>query len=174
MRRLAVASISTLVAALVLAMPSSACTSDCNLPDVELTEASGCFDSPQAGEITSEMRGVNVFQTETGKSWQWGGEITAELVSSLEVIIHSNSGLITAREWGTLSVSALFDDEMDPEEDTILLRTIAKGYLEEGEIDVHFEIVGGTGYFEGAVGYGDAVLHLFENCGEYTLYFGFE
>lgn len=173
MRRIVLAAFSALIAALVMSLPASACTSDCNLPDVDLIMAEGFIQNPNHPGSTDVVKGVNVFGTVEDKTWEFAGDMVGLIESDIEYIVHTSSGLFTVREWGTISVESYCDLDLDPAvENTILVRTTGQGYLPV--ISAHFEIVGGTGYFENAVGYGDAVIDLVTESGEYVFYVGFE
>jgi hypothetical protein len=173
MRRTALAVVSVLTAALMLSLPASACTSDCNPPDVDLIVAEGYIHNPNHPEATEVVRGVNAFGTVEGKTWEFAGDLEGLIESDIEYIMHTGSGLFTVREWGTIYIDALCDLDLDPDvENTILVRTTASGYLPV--ISAHFEIVGGTGYFADAVGYGDAEVDLAAEYAEYVFYVGFE
>jgi hypothetical protein len=178
MKRISLAAVSTLIAALLWTMPALACTSDCNPPEGDIVVFEGYFQDPEVAESVSEVRGANTFITDTDKTWQWYGDLVGYSTSSLEIIVHASSGLMTAREWGTISVDSLDGENLDPDEDTMLVRTIASGYYPN--FSVHMEIVGGTGYFEGAAGYFNAELDasidpdgeggMEPGYGTYTLY----
>ncbi|MBU1158635.1 MAG: hypothetical protein KKE24_04775 [Candidatus Thermoplasmatota archaeon] len=170
MMRIALVVASTLVAALMLSLPASGCTSDCNLPDVELTKAEGTFQNPNNPEMVQlEHEGVNVFYTVDDKTWEWSGDIVGDSISSIEIIVHANSGLVTVDEWGTLNV-----DDWEGLEGSIDMRTIVKGDTSFESFEIHFELVGGTDDFANVVGYGSAYLDNVATVGTYTMWIGFE
>lgn len=173
MSRTVLVAISTFTALLMFSLPASACTSDCNPPDVDLIIVEGYISNANHPEASEEVRGVNVFGTVEDKTWEFAGDLVGFIESDIEYIMHTNSDLFSVREWGTIYVESLSDLDLDPDvENTILVRTTANGYLPV--ISAHFEIVGGTGYFADVVGYGDAEVDLFAEYAEYVFHIGFE
>lgn len=171
MKRVSAGVLSTLVATLMLAAPALACTSDCNLPDVDLTVAEGYLHTPSDPGMTAVVRGVNTFCTVEGKTWQFAGDLVGVIESDIEAIIHKDGMYFTVREWGTITVTSLWDVDYEfTADDTILVRTTAHGDFPV--LTAHYEIVGGTGYFASVVGYGDAIVDV-TTGGDYTLYIGF-
>jgi hypothetical protein len=173
MSRTALLAVSAFTAALMLSLPASACTSDCNPPDVDLILAEGYICNPNHPESSEVVRGVNFFGTVQDKTWEFAGDLVGLIESDIRYIMHTNSDLFTVREWGTIYVESLSGLDLDPGvENTILVRTTAQGYLPV--ISAHFEIVGGTGYFANVVGYGDAEVDLLAEYAEYVFHIGFE
>jgi len=164
-RKVALAVVSTLIAALMLSMPASACTSDCYPPSVELTEVTGTLTDPWIIIApVPEVRGGNTF-LDFEKGWHWSGDIVGTSEAIMSVVIHSN-GMIGAQEWGTVTA------EWGDLSGTFLMRTIAKGDMTW--VTFHFEVVSGTEDFESLCGYGVGELDNVNNIATYTAWLGFE
>lgn len=164
-RKVALAAVSTLIAALMLAMPASSCTSDCYPPSVELTEVTGTLTDPWI--ITTpveDVKGVNTILT-FEKGWVWSGDIVGTSEAIMRVVIYSD-GHLAAQEWGTVTA------EWGDLSGTFLIRTIAKGDFTW--VTFHFEVVSGTGDFESMCGYGDGELDNVNNIATFTGWLGFE